>query len=404
MIVRYVFRHLRRSPLKSLLCLLLAGALIAALGQFIVVVQQAHETVDEMYADLEVDALLAGVNGTMGEGMPLSVLQQLLDTDFSESFYATASCPFYWVNESGIVDPSDTFYMVEHRLIGTNEPKRYTETDITFLDGYDEYVFAESREYICVLNRSTLNKLMLEIGDEVQFSGRPAGTMPGQIQEGIPFKVVGVYDSTSYNSNAILPLWTLEDVQGVMAYGARLTYAEFRVRNDLLRDDDAYRSRPTSVLENSSDSEISHYTLRYLDDELRNVVRPLESNANTLRLLLPIITAVVLIIGAAIPALVVVQTSKDAAMMRVLGMTKTKVRAILTLEQALLCLAGLAIGITALTLVHGETLAGDKLGASVHVILLGLAAGHLALAVAASLVSSVVVSARKPLELLQAKE
>ena len=77
----------------------------------------------------------------------------------------------------------------------------------------------------------------------------------------------------------------------------------------------------------------------------------LDSIANTMRLmdiLFPIAVAAALLIVCFMCCLLILKSMKDAAIMRILGVTKGKTRAVLVLEQSVLCIIGIAIGLVAM--------------------------------------------------------
>jgi hypothetical protein len=105
-----------------------------------------------------------------------------------------------------------------------------------------------------------------------------------------------------------------------------------------------------------------------------------------------------LLIGGFLCCLVIVQSSKEAAIMRIQGTTKRKTRAILTLEQLLLSIAGLVIGAFGLLAYKGPEL-------SVVAVQLGLFAGlYFAVILGSAVICSVLATRRNVLELLQTKE
>ncbi len=404
MVLRYVFRHIPRARLRSLLSVLLAAALIASLGQFVLLVQDTRGRVEEMYAALEVDAVVVSENGTQSGGISYGTLHSLLEADFSESFYATARSTFYWVDpdENAVPTPGGgSVYDNSYFMVATNDPERFTVVETEYLDGYGAADFAESGEYLCIVNRELLAERGFSLGDKVYLSSlhpMQRESLSASKKKGSAFRIVGACECEALDTNDIIvPMWMPELAQGDFyddGGSVGVGYCEFRMKNELLRDSDAYLRVPAEVLEGTG------FKLRYEDDELRNTVHPLESNAGTLELILPVISAAVLLIGAAIPALVVIQSAKEAAIMRVLGTSKAKVCAILTLEQAALCAAGLTLGLTALALFH----CADGSLADAMPFIAAFAAAYFALASAASLAGGLLVSAKKPLELLQTRE
>ena len=124
--------------------------------------------------------------------------------------------------------------------------------------------------------------------------------------------------------------------------------------------------------------------------KLDSVIRTSE----ILNSLYPAAVAAALVIGAFLCALIIFQTSTEAAIMRVLGTTKEKTAAILTAEQCILALSGIILGILIMAVINGGVSAQSLIfsGAYFAVILLG------------SAISSVLVTRRNILDLLQTKE
>jgi len=93
--------------------------------------------------------------------------------------------------------------------------------------------------------------------------------------------------------------------------------------------------------------------------------------------------------------LLIQQNAKVAAILRVLGTTKTKSRATLCTEQIIICLVGLTLGLTVLAIL------GWGYG---FISSLGLAGVYLTGAATGTIAGAVVITNRPPLELLQVKE
>lgn len=97
--------------------------------------------------------------------------------------------------------------------------------------------------------------------------------------------------------------------------------------------------------------------------------------------------------------LLMLQAAREAAVMRVLGAPRLRVRAVLCSQQAALCLIGLALGLAALAAAQSGATVSILTGAPL------LCAGlYLISSVLGSVASSVMISRRAPLELLQVKE
>jgi hypothetical protein len=124
----------------------------------------------------------------------------------------------------------------------------------------------------------------------------------------------------------------------------------------------------------------------------------LENSMNLLRTLYPIVIAAAMLIGGFLCCLMILQSSKEASIMRVLGATKRKTRAILSLELASLNIAGLILGFCALSIYHGGEIT------AILNRLYAFAALFVAMILVCAVAASALATRRSALELLQTKE
>ncbi len=406
MVTKYVLRHIPRAPLRSLLSLLLAAALTASLGQFIAIVRSNRALVGEMYDTAEVYASPANRSGVVVTNIPFGAVDLLLAADFSSGFYGESTGQCYWVTPA-LEDGAASLY-------ATTDPELFGRAaGLTYAEGYGADVFAASRDNVCFLSETALDRLGLKLGDEVNLSGADgslrriyANIYGNAFMEGARFTVIGSFRTGLGDYDVLMPWGTIKRLYDRFypgssdGDGTMQTAVQFRVRNDLLRDERAYRDSPNELLAKSSSQRISELTLRFFDDEVKNVIKPLEENTDLLELLLPFVGAAVVMIGAAIPGLVILQSSKEAATMRALGTTRRRVMAMLVCEQMLLTLAGLALGVFGLFAAHGfgHEAAADLAGAY------GYFAACALLSAAVCIAASAFVSAGSALKLLQSGE
>ena len=139
-------------------------------------------------------------------------------------------------------------------------------------------------------------------------------------------------------------------------------------------------------------------TFRIKDEELKEVVEPLEKNLLLMSILYPVTVSVSTIIAAGLAALLIFQAAKEAAIMRVLGTTKTRTRAMLCTEQLSLCLVGLLLGLAMLVVLRKDA---SAVFAGTALVCAGL---YLTGAVFGAMFGAISVTNRMPLELLQVKE
>jgi len=140
--------------------------------------------------------------------------------------------------------------------------------------------------------------------------------------------------------------------------------------------------------------------LRFMiwDEELKVVVGQLGKNISLLKVLYPVVIAVSVLIGVGLCFLLLLQATREAAIMRVLGTTRTTVRLALIVEPLILSILGGFIGLGIVWLVwrpEGLVIAGPLLisaGLYLAGVLVGLVLGAIS------------VTNKKPIELLQVKE
>lgn len=133
----------------------------------------------------------------------------------------------------------------------------------------------------------------------------------------------------------------------------------------------------------------------YIDSEaLEDIVRV----RSLLEGLFPIAVAAALLIGLAGQGLVILQSAKEAAFFRILGVTKKRARCMLALEQILLCMIGIVIVAGGLALYSPDLFARSTrtLAACYALYFTGCLGGAAAAAIQ--------VTRHKVLELLQVKE
>jgi len=126
------------------------------------------------------------------------------------------------------------------------------------------------------------------------------------------------------------------------------------------------------------------------------VVQQLEQNLELLNFLYPIVLAVSLVIALGLSALILLQNVKNAAVMRILGMSKKGTRWAFLKEQTVITLIGLFLGLLVFAVIENTFM----LDARIYLfIVLYLAAMFLG-----SFLGAILISNRAPLDLLQVKE
>jgi len=130
------------------------------------------------------------------------------------------------------------------------------------------------------------------------------------------------------------------------------------------------------------------------DDVIHSVIMPMEDNLSLLRVLYPIAIGVAFLLAFGLSLLTMLQSAKNAAIMRVLGKPRAVSQFMLCAEQIMVCVAGILLGLLTLFIIM----------ATVSVTPLALAGVYLGGAIIGSVIGVFVISMRPPLDLLQVRE
>ena len=345
---KYIFRHIRRTVPKALLTVLLAALLLNVVGQLNIM----RDSYAYLVEHTEVTSNFIG-------GIPLASIDKLEESGYAKSIY-------YAADKSLDVNNSQT------QLVITNNVERYcgdAEINITYGAGYDEKCF-DKRQNVIILNNSTAEMFGLTYGDSVIVT--PFKYMES-MQSGYIMRHREKYPDDTRTDEEIFALYLEEAVDTYSKKAVEFVIAgtfEVISQEDIGSFDNTAFT-PGSHMFNTDFGKLTTLDIaeatvadNNLVDEYREFgeklaggsvtegvmfvmdTSKLENLRNTLRLvemLYPIAVVVTLVIGAFLCGLIIVQTSKDIAIMRVLGTSKAKTCTILVLEQMILCIFGIII-------------------------------------------------------------
>ena len=214
-------------------------------------------------------------------------------------------------------------------------------------------------------------------------------------QFGTGFDVAGILECSDYGTALFAPVGPAVSSVFEFYSGGTFRFAvdtlEFVVAdnkrlNEVIDFTNNLRVRSTQV---ASDAELNmDFT------ELDNMLDILE----IVEILFPFAIAAAVLVGILTPTLLLLQSTKNAAIMRAMGTTRKRTCCILGLEQILLFLSGLVVVIAALV-IYDSTLLLQA--AAMLAICLGLYLGGYILATTATLM---IITRHKVLQLLQVKE
>ncbi|MEN6419891.1 MAG: FtsX-like permease family protein [Clostridiaceae bacterium] len=412
----YLFRHIVRSPLKSLLTFGTALLFVLAMGWMDGAILQNRSEIDRLYRTtiVEMDVLKGGSTGSIiGNGggfITQKTIDAILQSGFIQSFEleeATVWPAIAPKNTSPEVkrlydkDRAEipaSLYAFDHTdafFAGSG-----VQTQVTYADGWDETLFAgewtkerlNAETVPVVLPERLLTEMSVQLGDEVYLVNLPDITK---------VIVAGSYSGYIFSADTsepvLMPLSLLKTLVTSQEVDAYYTKAHFVIDPAKNSDLPAFRETVKAIVEHPGAGLLDLNAVVW-DEELRMAIAPLEKNLDLMRVLFPVTIALSALIAGGLSLLLLLQNAREAALMRVLGMKKRKVRTLLNLEQLFISLIGALAGLLALAVLR------QSLSAAFSATPLLCAGLYLIGSLIGSILASVMVSNRMPLELLQVKE
>lgn len=407
----FALRYQWRSPGKVLLMLTAASAFMIALGWLQRSIQETQVNIDELYENTVVDTEILSSEidyGSDGGVIHEKLVRDILDTGYmldARLVGATVSRSIQRIDDDGTLNEDRATDIPLRGIRRTKDLEKPVNSQegvvseggvilekgaITFGTGWDETLFSgayqkEGDIYPVVLSESLLESIDAQVGDRVQIRGN--GTQK------LVCVVAGVYagyfnglDMLTSARTVLLPQACLELFLG---RPANYSIAEFTVDPLMNRELGSIRSEICAIME------IRGRGLNFViwDQELREVVEPMERNLTLMQVLYPVALAVSILISVTLAFMLLLQEAKAAAILRVLGIPRASACWMLGGGQLLLCTVGVLVGF-GLALALGKWTSQLPLCGALYLLggLVGTVAGCAA------------VTRRKPLELLQVKE
>ncbi len=412
----YLFRHIVRSPLKSLLTFGTALLFVLAMGWMDGAILQNRSEIDRLYRTtvVEMDVLKGGsagsIKGNGGGFITQKTIDAILQSGFIQSFELEETAVWPMVapkNTSPEVkrlydkdraEGNVSLYAFDHTeafFAGSG-----VQTQVTYADGWDETLFTEewteerlnSETVPVVLPERFPIEMSVQLGDEVYLVNLPNVTkavVAGSYSGGVFLSDIG--------DPVLLPLSLLNALATSQEADAYYTKAHFVIDPAKNSELPAFRETVKAIVEHPGAGLLDLNAVVW-DEELRITIAPLEKNLDLMRVLFPVTIALSALIAGGLSLLLLLQNAREAALMRVLGMKKRKVRTLLNIEQLFISLIGALLGLLALAVLR------QSLSAAFSATPLLCAGLYLIGSLVGSILASVMVSNRMPLELLQVKE
>jgi hypothetical protein len=299
---------------------------------------------------------------------------------------------------------------IKHASVGTAE--------VEFLEGYDDALFnrvnpAAEPANICVMESGLMQALGVELGDTVRFHNNILlglmikGTFGISMDTSSPEwnNMVDYFDPTLEKLSVFYTVVGRASNVPMNAVYVPVTKGLARV---LYYDEALMDYVECTLVSPQNAEEFSRFAQSKIEPVVGSMSSPfvmdmseadnLHQTISLLNTLYPIAIAAAVIMSGLFPGLIIMQSDREASIMRVLGTTKRRTRIMLIVEQLALCLLGQLCAAALLFAINGVSIAE-------HAATLGIAAAALlAGCIAGALVCAVIVTRRRILELLQVKE
>ncbi|MCL2053245.1 MAG: hypothetical protein FWG90_02225 [Oscillospiraceae bacterium] len=352
-VFRYILRHIRRAKLKSIAAVILALLLTGSCGLLSII----KLSYIELFEQTEIRGYLTNFTSR--------AVTEAEKSELIENFYYSGGFPVIY---NGIFNHNDGYYFAV-----TNDFDKYVtalspfEYDVWYGDGYGAGFFSkgDSESRLIVIGNGLAATLGVAPGDGVHLFGRERAQVFADVfgTEGyeskieknqIRFTVAGIVTSQDRriaegifapNSNTAQKINSAENPFAV-------EFAEFTAA------DKENLHQLIEYLDELSRSEHLYQgeVLYHLDiSEIDNIKRIRE----LLTMLFPLALAAAVIIGLTAPLLIIAQSSKEAAILRILGTTKLRARLMLTIEQISLCVFGVIFSSAGLFIYNSELFIKD---------------------------------------------
>ncbi len=363
---RYVIHHLMRSRFKSFLTLAIALGFTLASGWILQTIERSRIQVDRLYDTtvVQADVLLADTTRLSTEETPTKgsgfIYQKTIQSVMNSGFVKSSAL------EADITWPEIGNFDTPETIVGFFPVYAYDTPDafysgladpgsLSFATGWDMERIAQPRTLDDIRQDGVpalfpailLEQLQLKVGEKVQITDPFTNIFPcvivGQYSGGRSFGVQGGKIPWIYSARDSI-LISLSDMKSIEGSHIKYTVAHFSLDPTKNRELAQFRTEMEKVIQASG---AGTGDLRFMiwDEELKVVVSQLDKNITLLKVLYPVVMTVSVLIGAGLCLLLLLQATREAAIMRVLGTTRTAVRLALISEPLILSIIGVIIGL-----------------------------------------------------------
>lgn len=403
-LLKLLLRWVRRSGLKSFLAIAVAAGFILAIGWLRWMIDRNQAEIDRLYNSTVVQAEILYKNpdvpSSLGYGVfGKDVVERVLRSGFVQSTYLEA---IDQRTRIGGINGENESYQADIELRGINQADTFFNIKlqgaaVEYADGWDGNLFTktwtaeeiQASKIPAVFPKDFTEQFNLKLGDIViltdEYNVSYSYLFAGKYSEGYV---------RSGDNPVIMPISALELMEGenILYQVARFSLDPSKNRNL-----ETFRTRMELMLANHNQRALP-LKMVYWDEELRSVVQPLEKSLSLLQVLYPVNVIVAVLIGLGLNLLLVMQSARDAAILRVLGVSTGRVRGMYSIQQLLLSLFGVFMGLAGVAILRSQPAALLEKQLIFGVVL------FLGGALLGAMLGVYLITNKNPLALLQVKE
>lgn len=411
--LKYAFLSILRGGNRTVIVPLLAFTVVIFFGQLATTTQRYEEQLNAIYDGTKIQGYYTDINGKQLGGLVLSGydISQVYQSGYLDSLNISNSESYYYLGitktAAGLAFEVEPLYVPTNyfeqeaiedfmarspHIVATNSirtaPEFFYADDIEmrFLAGYDESFFAapisDERSLACILPTSFMSDNGIELGDTVKFAVNMLYNNPeyrGTIFYDFELLVAGSYEKQGTADTIYAPLALFVDTSliwgdGQAASGAPSDY----VMNEMVYSPDQVSMLQYTVLHSANFSldesrnldDFKEYLQDYgysqvkklnrvrqfvvlRDSSFNSAVASTKQQIQYINMLYPVLYVLVGVLALAVSYLLVVSRRNEFAIMRGVGATRTRTFLSFFVEQFIMVLAGMIIGLAAWYLIHG---------------------------------------------------
>jgi len=411
--IRFMRLNIIRAKSRTLLTIFIAAALLLAMGWLqSLIVSNANE-INQLYKNSPVQVDLTGPESIFTlHTIPLDLVDWMESSEFIQDEYLSKvfRLPSKFDKVHGTFSPYPPYTILainsmEHAL----DTRTAEMLEIDFATGVGPEVFSEiwmkkdigTRSIPIIVPKQIMEEQNWDLGAEIKFGLKES-------TEEIPFVIQGTFEKIAL---VLGDAGTTMDGKFVAAgycpMLSNLSALELYTPNASDYFEVVFYTEPQmnrrlnefKLLLEEKKEELGGYasqtTVKFWDEELLAVIEPMEKNLSLMEKLYPFTMLISGLIGGTLSFLLILNQSKEATMLRMLGLSKKSTRVIQIAQTFALSLLGVGLGVVLVGIIRGSATIGLPLLWAILIYLAGMLIG--------SLIATFINTKRQPMGLLQVK-